>query len=205
MATPVRFWVDPICPWCWTTSQWIRRIAGEKDLEITWEPISLFVKNEVKPESSSYERVAWTHGLLRVMESVRAAGHEARLGDLYTEYGRHIHHDGERNWDPALALKSVGLDESHASAANDEAWDIPLLQRMNEGLALVGDDVGTPIIALHRPDGTEVAAFGPVITKAPAHDDALAMWDAFVFLTSLDEFWELKRTRTGRPEPGDTP
>ena len=102
-----------------------------------------------------------------------------------------------------LALKSVGLDESHASAADDEAWDIPLLQRMNEGLALVGDDVGTPIIALRRPDGTEVAAFGPVITKAPAHDDTLAMWDAFVFLTSLDEFWELKRTRTGRPEPGD--
>ena len=71
MATAVRFWVDPICPWCWTTSQWIRRIADEKDLEITWEPISLLIKNEVQSDSSSYERVAWTHGLLRVMESVR--------------------------------------------------------------------------------------------------------------------------------------
>lgn len=205
MAIPVRFWVDPICPWCWTTSQWIRRIANEKDLEITWEPISLLVKNEVQSDNSSYERVAWTHGLLRVMESVRAAGHEARLGDLYTEYGRRIHHDGERNWDPALALKSVGLDESHASAADDEACDIALLQRMNEGLALVGDDVGTPIIAFRRPDGQEMAMFGPVITKAPNHDDGLAMWDAFVTLTSLDEFWELKRTRTISPEPGDIP
>ena len=103
MPTPVRFWVDPICPWCWTTSQWIRRIAADKDLEITWEPISLLVKNETKSDSPYYEPVAWTRGLLRVMESVRAAGHDARLGDLYTEYGRRIHHDGERLFDPAVA------------------------------------------------------------------------------------------------------
>ncbi|HEY0519785.1 MAG TPA: hypothetical protein VGC84_09870, partial [Ilumatobacteraceae bacterium] len=84
-------------------------------------------------------------------------------------------------------------------------WDVALLERMNEGLALVGPDVGTPIIAFRRPDGREVAIFGPVITKAPAHEDGLAMWDAFVTLTSLDEFWEIKRTRTASPEPGDTP
>ncbi|MEP7202119.1 MAG: DsbA family protein [Ilumatobacteraceae bacterium] len=205
MATSVRFWVDPICPWCWTTSQWIRRIAAEKDLEITWEPISLLVKNDTQPDSSAYERVAWTRGLLRVMESVRAASHEDRLGDLYTEFGRRIHHDGERNWDAALALEGVGLDTSHATAASDETWDIPLLQRMNEGLELVGDEVGTPIIAFRRSDGREVAAFGPVITRAPAHDDALALWDAFVTLTSLDEFWEIKRTRTVSPDVGDAP
>lgn len=205
MATSIRFWVDPICPWCWTTSQWIRRIAADKDLEITWEPISLLVKNDVKPDNSAYERVAWTHGLLRVMESVRAAGHEDRLGDLYTEYGRRIHHDGERNWDAALALEAVGLDTSHSTAATDEAWDIPLLERMNEGLALVGDEVGTPIIGFHRPDGREVATFGPVITRAPGHDDALSLWDAFVTVTSLDEFWELKRTRNVSPDVGDAP
>ena len=205
MSTAVRFWVDPICPWCWTTSQWIRRIASEKELEITWEPISLLVKNETQPDSSFYEVVAWTRGLLRVMESVRDSGQEDRLGDLYTEYGRRIHHNGERLFDAALALDAVGLAASHAAAADDEIWDKPLLERMNEGLALVGADVGTPIIAFKRPDGREVATFGPVITKAPAHDDAIALWDAFVTLTSLDEFWELKRTRTAAPEPGDTP
>lgn len=205
MSTNVRFWVDPICPWCWTTSQWIRRIADERDLRITWEPISLLVKNAPGPDSAFYEPLVWTRGLLRVMESVRASGGEERLGELYTEYGRRIHHLGERDWDAAEALVAVGLDPAHAAAANDEAWDEPLLARMNEGLALVGTDVGTPIIAFHRPDGREVATFGPVITKAPAHDDALALWDAFVTLTALDEFWELKRTRTASPEFGDAP
>jgi DSBA-like thioredoxin domain len=205
MPTPIRFWVDPICPWCWTTSQWIRRIADEKDLEITWEPISLLVKNEIEADSQGYEVLSWTRGLLRVMESVRAAGHEDKLGELYTEYGRRIHHEGERQWDAALALEAVGLDITHATAFADETWDVPLLQRMKEGLALVGDDVGTPIIAFRRPDGQEVAIFGPVVTRAPAHDDAIALWDAFVTLTSLDEFWELKRTRTVKPDVGATP
>lgn len=205
MPTPVRFWVDPVCPWCWTTSQWIRRIAVDKHLDITWEPISLLVKNQPAPDSSYYEPVEWTRNLLRVMESVRAAGLEDRLGDLYTEYGRRIHHEGERMWDPALALDAVGLDVAHAVAANDDVWDVALLARMGEGLALVGADVGTPIISVRRADGREVATFGPVITKAPAHDDALALWDAFVTLTTLEEFWELKRTRTVRPDFGDAP
>ena len=205
MATSVRFWVDPACPWCWTTSQWIRRISADKQLDITWEPISLLVKNGTTAESPWYEPVVWTRNLLRVMESVRAAGQADKLGDLYTEYGRRIHHNGERMWDPALALEAVGLDTSHAAAAEDEAWDEPLLKRMNEGLALVGNDVGTPIIAFVREDGKEVATFGPVITKAPSHEDGLKLWDAFVTLTSLEEFWELKRTRTVGPEFGDAP
>ncbi len=205
MSTPVRFWLDPICPWCWTTSQWIRRIAGDRDLDITWEPISLFEKNRPDPESQFYEPTVWSKGLLRVLESVRAAGLGDRLGELYAEYGRRIHHEGESMWDPALALEAVGIDTAHAAAAADESWDEPLLARMGEGLALVGNDVGTPIIAFVRPDGREVAAFGPVITKYPAHEDGLKLWDAVVTMASMDEFWELKRTRTVRPEFGDAP
>ena len=205
MSTPVRFWVDPVCPWCWTTSQWIRRIAADKDLEVTWEPISLLVKNDTQPDAKGYATVAWTRGLLRVMESVRGAGQGDRLGDLYTEYGRRIHHLGERKWDAALALAAVGLSNSHAAAADDERWDVPLLERMGEGLALAGDDVGTPIIAFRRADGVEVGAFGPVVTKAPRQEDALALWDAFVTVTSLEEFWEIKRTRTVRPDVGEAP
>jgi DSBA-like thioredoxin domain len=205
MTTSVRFWVDPICPWCWTTSQWIRRIASDKDLAITWEPISLFEKNRPAPGSASYDSGRWTKGLLRVMESVREAGLGDRLGDLYAEFGRRIHHEGEAMADAAPALIAVGIDTAHASAAADEAWDEPLMRRMGEGLALVGPDVGTPIISIVRPDGREVAAFGPVITRYPNHADSLALWDAFVTMTSLDEFWELKRTRTVRPDVGDAP
>lgn len=205
MSTPVRFWVDPICPWCWVTARWIIEIAPERDLEITWEPISLLIKNQPDPGGSYYPNVAWTLGLLRVMESVRAAGGEAELGALYVEYGRRIHHDGERLWDAAMALEAVGLDTSHAAAATDVSWDAAVTARMDEGLALVGADVGTPIIGFVADDGREVAIFGPVITKVPAMKDSLALWDSFVTLTAMDEFWELKRTRTKRAEVGERP
>jgi hypothetical protein len=205
MSTPVRFWVDPICPWCWVTARWVMDIAPERDLEVTWEPISLLIKNERPPGDTYYDNVAWSLGLLRVMESVRSTGDEALVGDLYLEFGRRIHHDGERLWDVELALAALGLDASHAAAATDESWDAEVRRRMDEGLALVGKDVGTPIIAFNADDGREVAIFGPVITKVPATKDALALWDSFVTLTAMDEFWELKRTRTKRPEMGDRP
>ena len=108
-------------------------------------------------------------------------------------------------WDPALALEAVGLDAKHAAAATDESWDAEITTRMEAGLALVGADVGTPIISFVADDGREVAAFGPVITKVPSPEKSLALWDAFRTLTELDEFWELKRTRTRGPEFGDRP
>jgi len=205
MSTSVRFWVDPICPWCWVTSQWIREIADERDLEITWEPISLLIKNEPAPDSAFYDPLQWSYGLLRVMESVRSTEGEAAVGDLYVEYGRRIHHDGVRMFDAALALDAIGLDPAHAEATTDEQWDKEITSRMESGLALVGNDVGTPIISFFADDGREVAIFGPVITKVPEREKALRLWDTVVTLTELEEFWELKRTRTSRPEFGARP
>ncbi len=205
MTKQVRFWLDPVCPWCWVTSQWIRRIAPERDLEIIWEPISLLLKNEPTPESSSYERLSWTYGLLRVLESVRESDGEAKVGELFVEFGRRIHHDGDRLWDASAALTAIGLGGKHAAAASDEQWDSEIRRRMGEGLALVGDDVGTPIIAFAASDGREVATFGPVISKVPSAENSLVLWDSFVALTEMAEFWEIKRTRTVRPDFGDQP
>lgn len=207
MATRIRFWVDPICPWCWVTARWILEVAPERDLEVVWEPISLLFKNDPDPASTYYTPVAWTHGLLRVMESARAAEGDTAIAELYVEYGRRIHHDGVREFDMAEVLGTVGLDPSHAAAEHDESWDAVIRSRMDEGLALVGNDVGTPIIAFRTDDGDgrEVGIFGPVITKVPELKHSLALWDSVTQLASLPEFWELKRTRTERPTFGDRP
>jgi hypothetical protein len=205
MSTPVRFWIDPLCPFCWTTALWIRDIRDERDLDITWQPISLLVKNEMSDDSPWYGVAKWSFGLLRVLESVRAAEGNAAVEALYIEYGRRIHHDKQSEWPVAEALEAVGLPTTHAAAFDDAAWDEEVLRLHHEALALVGDDVGTPIIALPGRDGREVATFGPVISARPSHEDALALWDASVTLTQIPEFFELKRTRTGPPVPGDRP
>ena len=76
---------------------------------------------------------------------------------------------------------------------------------MDEALALVGDDVGTPIIAFANSDGVKAGYFGPVISRIPTTEKGVAMWDALVTMADVDSFFELKRTRTESPDPGDRP
>jgi len=197
----VRFWVDPICPWCWLTSRWILDVAPHRGLDITWMPISLFVKNGLadQPDSPFYEAAKHTHGLLRVMESVRAAEGDAPLGALYTAMGEHIHHNRNRAVEAATVLAEVGLPVSHAAAYDDPSFDAAIAASMDEGLGLTGTDVGTPIIAFPNASGVTTAFFGPVISRRLPTAQALDLWDGMMLMGRVDSFWELKRTRTSGP------
>ncbi len=188
------------------TARWVVDVVSpERDLNITWQPISLLKKNQPAEDSDYYEPVARTHKYLRVMESLRAADGDDAVLPLYWEYGRRIHHDGERVFDPADALAAIGVDTAHAAAMEDESWDAEIDKRMGEGLALSGDDVGTPLIAFEDDNGEKVALFGPVITRVPPKEQALRLWDGFVAMATVPGFWEVKRTRTESPEFGDRP
>lgn len=177
----------------------------ERGLHITWQPISLLFKNNPDPQSDYFARSNFTHKLLRVMESVRAEQGDDAVGPLYWEYGRRLHHDGAGEFAASEALEALGYDASHAGAFDDEAWDAEIRTRMDAGLALCGDDVGTPIIAFEDRHGDKQGYFGPVITRVPPSEDSLAMWDALVAMMNVQGFWELKRTRTERPEFGNRP
>jgi hypothetical protein len=202
----IDFWVDPACPFCWTTARWaVDEVQPNRDLDITWRPISLLFKNEPDPESQWYDGMSFTHNLLRVMESVRTTDGNEGVFKLYWEFGTRIHHDGDRSFDAADALAAVELDTSHAAAFDDPSWDAVIREGMDAGLALVGRDVGTPIIALDNSQGEPVGYFGPVISRIPSTEKSVAMWDALVAMMDVDSFFELKRTRTERPQPGDRP
>lgn len=194
------FWLDPACPWCWLTSRWVVDVTPHRDLDVTWRPISLKIKNNVQPDSKFYDRVVHTHALLRVMESVRAAEGNEPLGRLYTVYGEHIHHQGDVTVSPATALAEAGLPLEHAAAFDDEAWDPVIETAMKEGLALTGDDVGTPILGFDSNTGKRVGLFGPVISRRLDQSDALALWDGLMLMGRVDGFWELKRTRSEDPD-----
>ncbi len=124
---------------------------------------------------------------------------------LYWELGRRYHHDQSRDFAPEEALAAAGLDTSHAKAFDDESWDAEIAKRMGVGLELAGADIGTPIIAMDDDDGKKVALFGPVITRVPSPEQSLRLWDAFVDMARIPGFWEVKRTRTERPEFGERP
>ncbi len=188
------------------TARWVvDEVASQRDLSITWQPISLLFKNEPAEDTPYHESTMLTHKMLRVMEAVRASGAENKVFDLYWEFGSRIHHDGDRTFDLAEALETAGVAREYSAAADEEKWDPIIRAKMDDGLSLVGDDVGTPIIAWDRGNGDRVALFGPVITRAPRNEDALKLWDAMMMLGDIEGFWELKKTRTERPEFGERP
>lgn len=163
------------------------------------------MKNDTQPDSPFYSASVHTNGLLRVMESVRATEGNAPIGDLYAVYGQHIHHDSDRAVSAATALAEAGLDPSHAAAYDEPAWDRVIRASMDEGLALTGNDVGTPILGLHSDSGRRVAFFGPVISRRLPLDRALQLWDGLTLMSGVDGFWELKRTRTEAPDFSPSP
>ena len=189
------------------TARWVvDEVAPVRDLNVEWEPISLLFKNRPDPGSDRYAASLRTHRLLRVMESVRTEYGNEGVFHAYWGFGTRIHHDEQLfDFDVGEVLSGSGLDAAHAAAFDDASWDTEIRARMDSGLDLVGQDVGTPIIAMDDGEGARVGIFGPVITKVPPAEESLRLWDIVVEATRTPSFWELKRTRTEPPEFGDRP
>ena len=87
------------------TARWVvDEVKDQRDLSITWQPISLLLKNEPPEDSDYYKAVRWTYQQLRVLESVRAAEGEEGVFRLYWELGARIHHDKDRTFEITEAL-----------------------------------------------------------------------------------------------------
>jgi hypothetical protein len=194
------FWFDPACPWTWNTSRWITEVAEQRpEVEVDWRSFSLKIKNaDVDLPDSIVPRITASHRLLRVVEAVRAAGHSDRIGALYTELGRRIHHQGELDFDVAEVLAAVGLPVELAGAADDESRDPVIEASMREALDMAGDDVGVPIIRFPGGD-RPIGFFGPILVEVPTGDEALKLFDVVEAAAGLPAFTELKRARTSGP------
>lgn len=204
----IEFYYDPSCPWCWVTSRWLVDVTPQRNLSIDWKPFSLALKNN---EMSNDDKAASPHGpshreshrVMRVIEAAAAAG--ADRGKLYGDIGRMHHVEGYRYTDTEieLMLSLSELDTGLLSAADDTRHDDALRASLDEAIAIVGDDVGVPIIAFVNEDGSKTGYFGPVLTKQPTGDEALKLWDGLATMATIQDFYELKRTLpAGGPDTG---
>jgi hypothetical protein len=135
-------------------------------------------------------------GPVRVVVAARELHGQDFVKPLYDALGSRIHPGGNRDYDQVIAqaLDEVGLPAELAGCATTDDFDESLRAGHAAGIALVGDDVGTPIVAVNG-----VAFFGPVVTPAPKGDAAGRLWDGAVLVAGTPGFFELKRTRTESP------
>ncbi|QGH70118.1 disulfide bond formation protein DsbA [Pseudactinotalea sp. HY158] len=197
MSAAVDFWFDPTCPWAWMTSRWMGEVEQVRDVDVTWHIMSLSVLNEGQDVDPEYRKLmdrAW--GPARVVNAARELHGQEHVKPLYDEIGIRIHPGGRRDYEQIIveALAEVGLPAELIDYAGSEELDESLRASHQRGLDLVGEDVGTPIVAV---DGT--AFFGPVMTPAPRGEEAGRVFDGVVAVASYPGFYELKRTRTKGP------
>jgi 2-hydroxychromene-2-carboxylate isomerase len=195
--TNVDFWFDPSCPWAWMTSRWVDEVAPHRDLTVTWHIMSLYVLNEDKDVSESYRAMLpRTFRYARLVTAVGELEGQQAVKPLYDALGTRIHPGHRKDADAVIAeaLAEVGLPEGYAKYADSDEYDTQLRASHADGINRVGQDVGTPVIAV---DGA--AFFGPVISPTPRGEQALTLWDGIVAVASYDGFFELKRTRTRDP------
>lgn len=196
-------WFDPACPWAWMTSRWLLEVERVRPVDVGFHVMSLSVLNEGRDLSESYQRSmdrAW--GPVRVCIAAEEKYGPDVLRDLYAALGTRIHPGGQQ-YGPELyrsALDELGLDPDLADAAESTEYDGALRASHERGMAPVGNDVGTPVIHVPGPDGQTVAFFGPVVTPAPKGDRAGLLWDGTLLVASTPGFFEIKRTRTAKPD-----
>ncbi|MEU7305540.1 DsbA family protein [Streptomyces sp. NPDC007189] len=210
--TPVDFWFDPVCPWAWMASRWVLEVQKVRDIEVRWHIMSLAVLNESRLDQlpERYRQLmgeAWAP--VQVVTAAWQKHGADVLGRLYSAMGTRIHNRGEGPTREVIvrALEEAGLPAGLIEYADQGQFEFEdqLRASHKEGIDKVGQDVGTPVVALPGPDGEQIAFFGPVVTPTPKGEDAVRLWDAVLAIASTPGFYELKRTRTVGPDFSNLP
>lgn len=193
-TTSAEFWFDPMCPFAWITSRWILEVEKVRDIEVTWRIMSLAYLNQDKDIPDSYRELlkdAWQP--VRVCMAVEEQFGQEELAALYTALGtaRHVEKKPLDRETISAALRSVGLPETLADAMDDDSLDEAIKKSHHAGMDPVGNDVGTPTIAMNGS-----AFFGPVMSRIPRGEEAGRLWDGFQLVTAYPYVYELKRART---------
>ena len=200
MAEPVRFHFDPLCPWCYQTSRWIRQLQRLGEVEVSWGLFSLEIVNAGSEESRAkgHSRGA---PALRTAVAVRDKEGDAALGRFYEQIGARIHERGEAAESHDVirgALRDAELDTQLLETALDDDGTWEAVEREHTDLTERTRSFGVPTIVLDSGDGP--AIFGPVISEVPTDEDAVELWRHVAWLTRYENFSELKRDRTITPD-----
>jgi hypothetical protein len=179
------------------TSRWILEVEKVHDISVQWNLFSLAHLNRDKDLPEEYKsRLIRSWQSTRVIAAAQKENGSSITLPLYTAISSRIH---LKKMDIGVvlfeeALTEVGLNPVLAQAMSDESLNAAIIESHERGIALVGNDVGTPIISVGG-----AAFFGPVISPAPKGEEAGKLWDGVVGVASYPGFFEIKRSRTVGP------
>ena len=88
----IHFYFDPVCPFAWMTSKWVRLVQSQRSYAVEWRTISLRILNAHIDYDAHFPpdyEAGHTAGLrlLRVVHAARAEHGAEAVGPLYEALG----------------------------------------------------------------------------------------------------------------------
>ena len=193
--TAIDFFFDPMCPYAYQTSVWIRRVQQHRRVDIRWRFFSLEEVNRPDGKKHPWERplaYGWTP--MRVGAWLRRIDNDL-CGAWYEAAGRALHIEARRPYEETTArdlLAAIGAPADTWEAALADPTTHDDVRADHDEAVTVYGGFGVPIIVF--PSGR--AVFGPVVVPAPDGDDAVALWDLTEAYTRIPGLYELKTPKT---------
>jgi len=193
MNTSVDFHFDPMCPFAYQTSLWIREVRTQLGITIIWRFFSLEEINLVEGKKHPWER-DWSYGwsLMRIGALLRRSDAEL-LDRWYAAIGHELHTLGGKPHDPAVArrlLTQIGAagDVFEAALADPSTHD-----EVRDDHQRVVDAGGFGVPTLFIGDQ---CLFGPVLVDPPTGADAVRLWEVVAGMAAFPTVYELQRPKT---------
>lgn len=191
----IEFFFDPMCPWAYQTSLWIREAREAVGLDIVWRFFSLEEINRVEGKKHPWER-DWSYGWsqMRVGALLRRQGQE-HLDRWYAAAGAAFHGAGRTTHKPVVhreLLSELGYNPDLVDAALADPTTTDEVKSDHDYAVEHYGAFGVPTIVLPG----DHAVFGPVITPAPTGDAAVRLWTLVRGWAEFPHLYELTHPKT---------
>jgi predicted DsbA family dithiol-disulfide isomerase len=188
----VTFYFDPVCPFSYRTSLWIREVRRLRPIDVTWRFLSLKAINE------SLGNIRETHSRslasFQLMAKARLEVGNDAVDKLYSVIGRLHNVDRKDISDRGVlvdAAAEAGIDTALVAQSLSDDSMVQLVQEDHES----GVAKGAFGVASIEIGGDGRAFFGPVLRDVVTGERAGEMWDHFSWMVAQPEFLEVKRER----------
>ncbi len=186
--TPVRFWIDPSCPWAWQGAVWLGRLADASVVQLDWRLFSLEL-NSSDVDTPFWEACARHGESLVALALARREEGNGGFERLYRELGRSLH---EEKVATSPELVRAAAEAAGMPGIVERAIAIPELTEeiRQEFVDARRESVfGVPTLGIEDLP----VVYGPVFALAPDGEDAERLWEHTWWLMQRPDFFEMKR------------
>lgn len=202
MVSGVEFFFDPMCPWAYRASLWIRQVRSGLGIDVTWRFFSLEETNRAEGKKHPWQR-DWSYGWsqMRLGALVRRHGQDA-VDRWYAATGESCFDRGEPSFTPdgqRAVLGRLGWPTDLLDRALADPSTSDEVHADHEYLTRTFGGHGVPTLVFPASDEQQTqAVFGPVVLTPPAGEAAVRLWHLVTGWREFGDLYEIRRPKTER-------